>query len=247
MFINKTEIRGALFSVAVVLAFLVVFPHARASTSSFVFDGGWRTLFDRLVEVVSDSRLKAVGFKDDFLLGETNKNKWAVTVNWVRFISPNSFYGNVIQAKVIRVIDGDTIEIQYKGKKRVIRLLLVDTFETGNNKSMLDDVRRFNVSSEFLARLGGIAKKYVASKLKRGDVVGLSFAGKKATADKYGRILAYVHLRDGHVLNEMLLQKGHAMLYKTRVKNLPAYYRLFKESYGSKKGVWRFDAIRKGI
>ena len=236
-----------MFSVTVVLAFLVVFPHARAATSSFIFDGGWRTVFNRSVEVVSDSRLKAQGFKDDFLLGETNKKKWSVTVNWVRFISPNSFYGNVIEAKVIRVIDGDTIEIQYKGKKRVVRLLLVDTFETGDNKSMRDDVQRFNVSAEFLSRLGGIAKKYVASKLKRGDAVGLSFAGKKATADKYGRILAYIHLRDGHILNEILLQKGYAMLYKSRVKNLPAYYRLFKKAYDAKKGVWRFDAIRKGI
>ena len=91
------------------------------------------------------------------------------------------------EAKVTRVVDGDTIELD-DGRK--IRYLLVDTPETtlGHNDCFGSDAVQFNTDL--------VLNKTVSLKY---DV---------ECTDRYGRTLAYVTV-DGQEVNSLLVQRGY--------------------------------------
>lgn len=94
-----------------------------------------------------------------------------------------------------RVIDGDTFIIMYRGQQTKVRLIGVDTPEAYDYK----DVRK--------ERGGDAASTYTKSLIEGRDVT-LEF--DHVMYDKYGRLLAYVYLPDGRMLNALLIQKGYA-------------------------------------
>jgi len=113
--------------------------------------------------------------------------------------------------KVLRVIDGDTIDIHYGEKKERIRLLNVDTPE-----SVHPDKTR-NTS------LGKQASDYTKKRLS-GKYVSLEFEGKRK--GKYGRLLAYVIL-DNTNFNLELVQNGWSPYY-TKYGKSKRYHEKFR-------------------
>jgi len=108
------------------------------------------------------------------------------------------------QYKVLRVIDGDTIDIDYQGKRERIRLLNVDTPESVHP----DRTRN--------TRMGKQASDYTKKRLS-GKYISLEFDGDKR--GKYGRLLAYVGL-DKNNFNLELVQKGWSVTPNTeKAKN----------------------------
>jgi len=100
------------------------------------------------------------------------------------------------QATVIKVIDGDTIDVRLDGKIESVRLIGVDTPET---------VHPFKPIEEY----GKEASNYTKSRLQ-GKNVRLEYDLSKR--DKYGRILAYIYVDDAH-FNAELIEKGYAFAY----------------------------------
>lgn len=97
--------------------------------------------------------------------------------------------------RVTRVIDGDTIKVQRRGKDISVRLIGIDTDEVGRNRVNPDGI-------------GWRAAMYVFDLLEDDPQVRLRF--DKEREDKYGRTLAYVYLPDGRMLNEIMLEEGWA-------------------------------------
>jgi micrococcal nuclease len=95
------------------------------------------------------------------------------------------------EVQVVRTVDGDTIKVMYKGVEEPVRLIGVDTPEAGQPG--------YHNASEYTAYL-------VDDK-----VVRLEF--DKTLQDKYGRLLAYVYLPDGRMLNEELIRARHSGVY----------------------------------
>jgi micrococcal nuclease len=59
--------------------------------------------------------------------------KWIIAVIILLFTvgcALNEGDTNLIQAEVIRVVDGDTLKVKVDGKEETVRLLLIDTPET---------------------------------------------------------------------------------------------------------------------
>jgi len=130
----------------------------------------------------------------------------------------------LIQAKVIRVVDGDTFVAKVEGKEEKIRLLLVDTPETVHPKKPVQP-------------FGPEASKFTKEKLKD-QTVGLEFdVGER---DRYGRLLAYVYLPDGTMLNELLLEKGLAqvVVFQPNVKYVDRFREIQKQAREKKLGIW---------
>ncbi|MFH2219457.1 MAG: thermonuclease family protein [Pseudomonadota bacterium] len=111
--------------------------------------------------------------------------------------------------KVIRVVDGDTIDINYKddsdtlditykGRKERVRLLCVDTPE-----SVHPDAKQ-NIP------MGKVAADYAKKKLS-GKHIALEFEGKLLRGD-YGHLLAYVFV-DGQNFNLDLVRQGLSPYY----------------------------------
>ena len=106
------------------------------------------------------------------------------------------------------VYDGDTLRVEGVGK---VRLLGIDTPETED--SHRDDYYRdlFHIKPQQLRRIARQAKDY-AIKLSKGQKVHLET--DREERDQYQRLLAYVYLADGRLLNRLMLEKGLAAVFR---------------------------------
>jgi micrococcal nuclease len=107
-------------------------------------------------------------------------------------------FANASQYKVIRIVDGDTIVIEYDGKHEKVRLLCVNTPES------VHPDKKQNIP------MGKVASKYTMKKLT-GKNVNLEFEIKKLRGN-YGRLLAYVFI-DGQNFNLDLVKQGLSPYY----------------------------------
>jgi micrococcal nuclease len=129
--------------------------------------------------------------------------------------------------KVLRVIDGDTLEIQRGDKKEKVRLLGVDTPETKHPEKPVEPY-------------GPEATEFVRS-LTEGKSICLDY-----DRDKYHRLLAYVYTSDNIFLNAELIRKGYARTY-TKYPFYPEYMNLFfdLEEQAWKKGAGLWESKEK--
>lgn len=105
---------------------------------------------------------------------------------------------------VVRVVDGDTIVVDYNGVEEKVRLIGVDTPES------------VHPDSDKNTEAGILASDYTKQRLE-GKQVELEFDVQQR--DQYGRLLAYVWV-DGVMYNKTLLKDGVANLatYPPNVK-----------------------------
>lgn len=113
---------------------------------------------------------------------------------------------------VLRVTDGDTFHCRLESGEEVkVRLLGIDTPESSPNPKAYRDVERTGRSMEEIVKMGKEAKRFTQSLLPAGEKVYLEFDVQKT--DRYGRLLAYVWLSDGRMLNEVIIKEGYAQVY----------------------------------
>jgi micrococcal nuclease len=112
------------------------------------------------------------------------------------------------KAKVLYVIDGDTLKISYHGRKESIRLIGIDAPETRKNRKAYKDSKRSNNDINAITSQGRLAKKYVNSLVNKGAIVAIQFDIEKR--DRYRRLLGYVYLPDGRMLNDLIIRNGYA-------------------------------------
>ena len=100
--------------------------------------------------------------------------------------------------KVVRVIDGDTVKIDYNGKATNVRLIGVDTPETVHPNKPVE-------------AYGKEASNFTKN-LLLGESVYLRFDIDKT--DKYGRLLAYLYRApDGLFVNLEIVRQGYGHAY----------------------------------
>ena len=95
--------------------------------------------------------------------------------------------GPLKEAQVVRVIDGDTLDVLIAGTKHRVRLFGVDTPERGE--------RCYEEATKRTRQLSG-------------DVVRIE-SGPRAE-DRYGRLLFYLYTRTGESIDAILIQEGLA-------------------------------------
>ena len=144
--------------------------------------------------------------------------------------STHSFSPSITEASttyaVIKVVDGDTIEINHDGKAVKIRLIGINTPEVVDPRRPVQCFGR-EASQE-------------AHRLLDGAYVMVHTDPSQDTYDKYGRLLAYVFRSDDMFINEHMISEGYAHEY---TYDLPyKYQREFKVAEKlareSHKGLW---------
>lgn len=116
--------------------------------------------------------------------------------------------------QVTRVIDGDTIVVNYNGVEETVRLIGVDAPESVHpDKSKNTDA--------------GFAASEFTTVYLSGAQVELEFDVQQR--DQYGRLLAYVY-KDGEMFNKKLLMTGHAEIatYPPNVKYVDEFTEIIK-------------------
>ncbi|ORJ61332.1 thermonuclease family protein [Geothermobacter hydrogeniphilus] len=137
------------------------------------------------------------------------------------FISfPGFGYASSFTGKVVKVSDGDTIQVLNSGKAVKIRLAEIDCPETSHGPKKPGQP------------FGQAAKKFalalVGGKTVRVDVV---------TRDRYGRTVGKVVLDDGSTLNKRLVEAGLAWVYRRYAKD-PVLFELEKTARAASRGLW---------
>jgi micrococcal nuclease len=145
---------------------------------------------------------------------------------------------------IIKIIDGDTLLIEYKGKKENVRLIGIDTPESRHNRKALRDAQKGHENIENIIKAGREATRFVQTLVKPGDEVQLEFDVQ--IRDKYGRLLAYVYLSDGRMLNEEILKAGYAQLltYPPNIKYVDRFLKAYREARENNRGLWRIAAYK---
>jgi micrococcal nuclease len=111
------------------------------------------------------------------------------------FTDPSVATSNAEKAKVTDIVDGDTIKVLSSGKTYTVRYIGIDTPEIKHQNGSTDQP------------YGQEAKTVNAWLLAGKDI----YLKKDVTeTDKYGRLLRYIYLEDGTMINDVLIRMGYA-------------------------------------
>ena len=143
--------------------------------------------------------------------------------------------------KFIRIVDGDTLKVTYNGRKETLRLIGIDTPEANMNEKTLRDARRSHENTNQLMNLGHLASQHTESLLINTKSIKIEF--DVGTRDKFGRLLAYVYLPDGGMLNEKLIRDGYAKPYTIppNVRYATRFKKALEDARQHRRGLWALD------
>ena len=139
---------------------------------------------------------------------------------------------------VTRIVDGDTLKVFYLEGEESIRLIGIDTPESRVNKKTKKDAKRSGQDVETIIAMGKRATEYVESLVKPGDLITIEFDVQER--DRYERLLGYVYLSDGKMLNEEIIKAGYAnvMTIPPNVKYEDRFLKAYQEAREDKRGLW---------
>jgi endonuclease YncB( thermonuclease family) len=100
---------------------------------------------------------------------------------------------------VVEFVDGDTIAVNMAGNKETIRFIGVDTPETQDPRKQV--------------QCFGIAAANFTKNLIGSNDIRLASDPLSTNRDKYDRLLRYVYLPDGRLVNEEIIKQGYGFAY----------------------------------
>ena len=136
--------------------------------------------------------------------------------------------------RVTAVNDGDTVSIRSKSfigiplKIERVRLIGIDAPELTQEQ------------------WGMKSKRHLKKLISESDwVVNVEFDVEQR--DKYGRLLAYLWGKDGRLINERMLEAGHAVLYTfpPNVKYVDRFAEAQKRAQMRRAGIWKEGGLRE--
>jgi micrococcal nuclease len=131
--------------------------------------------------------------------------------------------------KVLRVTDGDTLHLDINGVNETVRLIGINTPETVDPRK---PVQCFG--------------KEASNRMKElvdGQMVRIELDDSQSTRDIYGRLLAYVYLEDGQMVNRKMIADGYAYeyTYLTPYKYQKEFRELQTLARTTARGLWGPD------
>ncbi len=118
------------------------------------------------------------------------------------------------KARLVKVVDGDTVRVRYGGRVQSVRLLGIDTPETKHSPRLARRARQQGRSPGREARMGAQAAAFLRRLAPAGSLVYLRFDDRQGRRDRHGRLLAYLVNADGVLTNRELVAKGMARVYR---------------------------------
>ena len=128
--------------------------------------------------------------------------------------------------RVVKVVDGDTLDVEIDGKIERLRLIGIDTPETVDPRKSVQCFGR-EASNK-------------AKELLSGQFVNLESDETQGERDKYKRLLRYVFLPDGTNFNLYMIAEGyaHEYTYDEPYKYQSEFKQAEIDARESSKGLW---------
>ncbi|SMO54355.1 thermonuclease family protein [Halorubrum cibi] len=147
---------------------------------------------------------------------------------------------------VTRVIDGDTIEVEFpNGETDTVRLLGVDTPETSLDTvspGKFEGIPETAAGRRHLYQWGEEATRHATDDLAD-EEVRIALDEEADRRGGFGRLLAYVYV-DGENFNEGLLSNGYARVYDSSFSMREEFDAAERDARERSVGVWGFEASR---
>lgn len=142
--------------------------------------------------------------------------------DWVRYDKKT--------AKVVRVVDGDTLDIDLgdeTGPSTRVRLLGID-------------------APELAAHFGERSHDYLTARSLNQPVTLQLDETETRERDKHGRLLAYVYLPNNECVNESLIRDGMAYAYRTYPHGLSAQFETAERvARSNRNGMWKAVTVEQ--
>lgn len=154
---------------------------------------------------------------------------------------------NGSEVTVVRVIDGDTMDVEFaNGSTERVRLLGVDTPEVYTQVSPEEwaGVPDTPAGRACLENWGDRASQYATEELA-GETVTLVVDPKSDVRGSYGRLLAYLAY-DGTTFNQRLLETGHARMYDSRFSRRDEFAAIERAAMENETGAWSCRSPTEG-
>lgn len=127
--------------------------------------------------------------------------------------------------KVVRFDDGDTIVVDMNGTNETIRFIGVDTPETHDPRKAV--------------QCFGQAAAAFTKQLIDNNLVRLEADPLNTNRDRYKRLLRYVYLSDGTLVNAEIIKQGYGFAYLSFPVTKADEFRLYeKEAREASRGLW---------
>jgi micrococcal nuclease len=142
--------------------------------------------------------------------------------------------------KIVKFVDGDGIILEdiVSKKEFEVRLYGIDAPEINYCKKIKKDEIELQVPAALLIKLGYLSFNFLKDQVNLGDVCTL-VQEQNNLIDKYGRLLGYLILKDGRVLNEIMIKEGYAKPYNdVFCEMLPMYQEWNLQAKNSSKGLY---------
>jgi micrococcal nuclease len=142
--------------------------------------------------------------------------------------------------KIVKFVDGDGIILEdiVSKKEFEVRLYGIDAPEINYCKKIKKDEIELQVPAALLIKLGYLSFNFLKDQVNLGDVCTL-VQEQNNLVDKYGRLLGYLILNDGRVLNEIMIKEGYAKPYnEVFCEMLPMYQEWNLQAKNSSKGLY---------
>lgn len=131
---------------------------------------------------------------------------------------------SAVRAEVVRVIDGDTIVARVDGREQRVRYIGIDSPETNHPTRGVEPY--------------GIEASALNQSLVGGKDVWLE--KDVSETDAYGRLLRYVWLAEGHMVNVVMVEEGYARAdtWPPDVRFQTEFARAEQEARAQRRGLW---------
>ncbi len=142
--------------------------------------------------------------------------------------------------EIVKFVDGDGIILKdiISKKEFEVRLYGIDAPELNYCNKIKKDEKELQIPAALLIKLGFLSFNFLKDQVNLGDDCTL-VQEENNLVDKYGRLLGYLILRDGSVLNEIMIKEGYAKPYNdVFCEMLPLYQELNLKAKTNLKGLY---------
>jgi micrococcal nuclease len=142
--------------------------------------------------------------------------------------------------KIAKFVDGDGIILEeIITKKQIeVRFLGIDAPELKYCDKIKKDEKELHIPAALLIKLGFQSLNFLKDQVNLGDECSL-VQEQNNLMDKYGRHLGYLVLKDGRVLNEIMIKEGYAKPYnEVFCEKLPMYQQFNLQAKNAKRGLY---------
>ncbi|WP_198668081.1 thermonuclease family protein [Saliphagus sp. LR7] len=158
-------------------------------------------------------------------------------------VPPEVSGGEAREATVTRVVDGDTMEVQFAdGEEDTVRLIGVDTPETtlGDvSPGEYEGIPDTQAARDHLYNWGEQASQYATTELE-GQEVRVVTDGEGDERGSFGRLLAYIYVGETN-FNLGLLEGGYARVYDSTFSLREEFDSAEADARSNSVGLWDFE------